>query len=321
MGNNRGFIGIGAILAVVAVLAVGGIVYYAGTKNASLPDNPIVDNSQSKTGENTISQDAPINGSISENPAGTVTTKIISRSSYSFTAPKNWIDNGQRNFNGCLWDGISNDANDGLRMAGEVGIYPKYCFDISKAAGRKEVTEKDGYYIVAFYDKQSGTTAEEEAETIAAYKLVAGTFKLSSNAGQTSSVKIALLSMPNKDGDQSKMKGCDLVGLVERQIKPTTAPLNAAMNELFAKKEPWPYSESYPGNFISSQKNLYFDKATIDNGVANIYLTGSYSLSGACDDPRIETEIDATAMQFNIVKEVKIFLNNEPLKIPSLKGQ
>ncbi len=37
MGNNRGFIGIGAILAVVAVLAVGGIVYYAGTKNASLP--------------------------------------------------------------------------------------------------------------------------------------------------------------------------------------------------------------------------------------------------------------------------------------------
>ncbi len=108
----------------------------------------------------------------------TLATKKISRSAYSFEAPSSWIDTGQRNFQGCMWDGISHPANDGMRIAGEIGIYPKSCFDLSKANGKKEFTEKNGYYIIAFYDKQSGTSAAEEAETKLAYQKVVETFSL-----------------------------------------------------------------------------------------------------------------------------------------------
>ncbi len=136
-----------------------------------------------------------------------------------------------------------------------------------------------------------------------------------------SQVKIALLAEPAKDDDIKKVKGCDLVSLVERDIAPTLAPLTASMKELFAKKDTWPYTENSSGSFISSQKDLFFDKAILSNGVAKIYLTGKYSLSGECDDPRIETQIEETAMQFATVKSVEIFLNDKPFVIPSLKGE
>lgn len=48
MKNNKGFIGIGIILAIIAVLAVGGGAYYLGTKKVSAPekveDNNILQN-------------------------------------------------------------------------------------------------------------------------------------------------------------------------------------------------------------------------------------------------------------------------------------
>lgn len=111
---------------------------------------------------------------------GTVATdgKKISREKYSFEAPKYWIVGNPLNFEGCLWDTISNDTSDGMRMAGEIGIYPKSCTDLSKINGKKEVTEKNGYYIIAFYEKSSGTTAQEEAETKLAYQRVVATFTL-----------------------------------------------------------------------------------------------------------------------------------------------
>lgn len=133
-------------------------------------------------------------------------------------------------------------------------------------------------------------------------------------------IKIALLSMPAKDSDLARVQGCDLVTMVEKNIAPTTMPLTASMNELFSRKDTWPYSESSSGNFISSQQNLFFDHATVENTVAKIYLKGSYSLAGVCDDPRIETQIRNTALQFSTVKSVQIFLNNQAFKIPSGRG-
>ena len=136
----------------------------------------------------------------------------------------------------------------------------------------------------------------------------------------TATVKIALLSQPAKDSDYTKLQGCDLVTMVDRSITSTSMPLTASMNALFTKSDPWPYSDTYSGNFISSQKNLFFDHATVNSGVAQIYLTGNYSLAGECDDPRISTQITNTALQFSTVKSVQIFLNNSPFVIPSLKG-
>ncbi len=104
--------------------------------------------------------------------------KTISREKYSFQIPKEWTESSLINFEGCIWDGASNDTNDGHRQAGEIGIYPKSCFDLSKSNGKREVKEKDGYYIVAYYDKETGTTAAEEAETKLVFQKIVDSFKL-----------------------------------------------------------------------------------------------------------------------------------------------
>ena len=139
-------------------------------------------------------------------------------------------------------------------------------------------------------------------------------------AASTMKVKIALLFDPAKDGDGERMQGCDIVALEERIVPASSMPLTAALKELFAKREPWPSTESANGSFISSQKNLFFDRAAIVNGVANVYLIGSYQMVGVCDHPRIEVQVRNTAMQFSTVKSVKIFLNGSPLVIPGESG-
>ncbi len=104
--------------------------------------------------------------------------KTISRSAYSFQVPSDWMVAGPRDVAGCIWDGATNDGGDGHRMNGEIGIYQMSCFNLENALGKKEVAEKNGYYIIAYYDKESGTTAEEEVETKAVHQKVVDTFKL-----------------------------------------------------------------------------------------------------------------------------------------------
>ena len=102
--------------------------------------------------------------------------KTISRSAYSFQVPSDWVVAGPRDVAGCIWDGATNDGGDGHRMNGEIGIYQMSCFNLENALGKKEVAEKNGYYIIAYYDKESGTTAEEELETKAVHQRVVNTF-------------------------------------------------------------------------------------------------------------------------------------------------
>ncbi len=167
-----------AILLVILVLVVIGLMIVIG--------NNKFDKLNSTAEENTVHLDDIKSDVVSKEPSENLSFyKKITRSSYSFNAPKDWIDNGQRNFNGCLWDGISNDTSDGMRMTGEIGIYPKSCFNISNASGKKEFSEKNGYYIVAYYDKESGTTASEELETKLAYQKVVDTFSLITAATYT----------------------------------------------------------------------------------------------------------------------------------------
>ncbi len=135
-------------------------------------------------------------------------------------------------------------------------------------------------------------------------------------------MKIALLAVPHEGNNPETVRGCDIVVMSHqaREVPLNQGPLTSAMKELFAKKEPWPYSEGFLGSFISSQKNLFFDHAIVENGVANIYLTGNYTLGGECDDPRTETQIVETAKQFSTVKSVQIFLNGKEFKTPNERG-
>jgi hypothetical protein len=130
-------------------------------------------------------------------------------------------------------------------------------------------------------------------------------------------VKIATLASDDGDGVivGDKM-GCDIVRMVYRYIEPTPAVLNATIKELFDYKEQFDY---LPGNFVASQKNLKFEKATLEEGTAKIYLTGKVEYAGVCDNPRLEGQIIATAKQFDTVYDVKIYLNDKEYKAPSSK--
>jgi len=130
-------------------------------------------------------------------------------------------------------------------------------------------------------------------------------------------VKIATLSSDDYDGAVVGEKaGCDIVRMVYRYIEPTPAILNATMKELFTYNQEFDYM---PGNFVASQEKLKFEKAVLEEGTAKIYLIGEVEYAGACDNPRLESQIVATAKQFDTVYDVKIYLNGEEYEAPSSK--
>ncbi len=129
-----------------------------------------------------------------------------------------------------------------------------------------------------------------------------------STPSTVSRVQIAMLDTEGTTA--GKQRGCDRVVLVPVDITPTTAPLTAAMQRLFG------YSTTSVGRFFNfidrTNETLKFDRATVVNGTANIYLTGSLSgLAGVCDDPRAQIQIEETVLQFASVQRVQIYLNGQ----------
>ena len=72
-----------------------------------------------------------------------------------------------------------------------------------------------------------------------------------------------------------------------------------------------------PANFISStQKDLKFDSAIIENGVAKVFLSGKMNIEDKdCDEDRVIYQITETAKQFSTVKSVDIFLNGKKIEL------
>lgn len=119
-----------------------------------------------------------------------------------------------------------------------------------------------------------------------------------------------------------KKRGCDKVVMIEHVLtEPTTAPLTASLKQLFA------YQRDTVGgwqNFIASQNQaLSFDRAIISNGMAKIYLTGELGpLGGVCDNPRAAIQIEETALAYDSVDSVEIYLNDELTNLtPSGRGE
>lgn len=101
-------------------------------------------------------------------------------------------------------------------------------------------------------------------------------------------------------------------------IAPTVAVLRAALNQLLALKSQY-YGESGLYNALY-QSNLTVGDLNIVNGEAIIYLEGTFLQGGTCDSPRIQAQLEQTALQFSTVSSVSIYINNKPLKT-LLSGQ
>lgn len=126
-------------------------------------------------------------------------------------------------------------------------------------------------------------------------------------------VQIFLIALED-NGQSGELVGCgDSVVPVQVQIPTTKGVLKAALEELLSLKERF-YRQSGLYNALY-QSDLQVDRVSIDaQGQAQVYLTGTLMLGGECDDPRIEAQIDQTALQFSTFNEVSVFVNGQTLK-------
>ena len=127
----------------------------------------------------------------------------------------------------------------------------------------------------------------------------------------TQAIKIFLVAAGD-DGKNGKKIGCgDSLVAITRNIKKTTAPLTSAIRELLLTPQ---HPDDSPNleNFWKG-RNLKVRSVSIVNGVATIRFSGEVSVSGVCDVPRIESQIEETALQFPTVKKVKVFIGKQTL--------
>jgi hypothetical protein len=131
-------------------------------------------------------------------------------------------------------------------------------------------------------------------------------------AAGTMRIKLFFVALED-NGKRGKKIGCnDSIVAVDRVIPATTAPLTAALKELFSISERT-YGPSGLYNALA-QANLKLDSAAVVNGKATVNISGVLKLGGVCDNPRAEAQIKELVMQFATVKQANIFINNIPIE-------
>jgi len=105
-------------------------------------------------------------------------------------------------------------------------------------------------------------------------------------------------------------RGCDNVVLTSRAVVPTTKPLTKALELLFTT----PSTETGTNYVLNTADTLQFDRASVVNGEARIYLSGALTgINGVCDEPRVQSQLEETALQFETVNSVQLFLNGQAI--------
>lgn len=120
-------------------------------------------------------------------------------------------------------------------------------------------------------------------------------------------VQIYLVAL---EGDQPGVDqiGCgDQLVAVDVVIQPTVAVLRAAITELLAVDDEY-YGQSGLYNALHSS-DLKLDKLGLQNGLASVYLTGNLVAGGTCDSPRIQAQLEQTALQFSTINQVDVYIN------------
>lgn len=131
-------------------------------------------------------------------------------------------------------------------------------------------------------------------------------------------VKIFLIGIDDNGASGKKIGANDSAIPVLVDIEPTKAPLKAALAKLLSLNEQM-YGQS---GFYHSlyQSELDIKSVMIDNGEAVIELTGDLKLGGALDNPRVKAQLEETALQFESVNRVSIFIDGKRLdEVLSLK--
>lgn len=129
-------------------------------------------------------------------------------------------------------------------------------------------------------------------------------------APKVSDVMIYLIAIGD-EGKSGEEIGCqDSIVPVQVDVLPTTQPLHAAIQKLFDTGQYYGESGLYNALY---QSDLDIQSIEIQNTHAIIRLTGTLRSGGVCDDPRIEEQLRRTALGFETVQTVSVFINGEEL--------
>jgi hypothetical protein len=125
-------------------------------------------------------------------------------------------------------------------------------------------------------------------------------------------IKIVLIELED-NGQSGPLVGCgDSAIPINVTIPRTQGVLRAALEKLFSAKQQF-YGESGYYNALY-QSDLEVASVKIEQGNAIIHLTGTIMLGGTCDAPRVQAQIEQTALQFSTVSNVTVFVNDVPLE-------
>ena len=125
-------------------------------------------------------------------------------------------------------------------------------------------------------------------------------------------IKIVLIELED-NGQSGPLVGCgDSAIPINVTIPRTQGVLRAALEKLFSAKQQF-YGESGYYNALY-QSDLEVASVKIEQGNAIIHLTGTIMLGGTCDAPRVQAQIEQTALQFSTVSDVTVFVNDVPLE-------
>jgi hypothetical protein len=142
---------------------------------------------------------------------------------------------------------------------------------------------------------------------------------LQSTSAGPQMVKIFLIAIEDH-GQAGKQIGCgDSVVPVQVPIPPTQGVLKASLVALLSLKDQY-YGESGLYNALY-QSNLQVESVVINAGNAEVHLSGTLTMGGECDTPRVQAQLEETILQFSTVTSVTIYINDRLLSdVLSLKG-
>lgn len=130
-------------------------------------------------------------------------------------------------------------------------------------------------------------------------------------AAEVQEVKLFLIAVDDA-GRLGKKIGCDdSVVAVTRELRPTRTPLRAAIEELL--RFPRSYGSKPELYNALYQAELRLESISIRRDVARLNFAGQLVTGGVCDSPRVQAQLEETALQFPTVKKVRVFINGTPL--------
>ncbi len=124
-------------------------------------------------------------------------------------------------------------------------------------------------------------------------------------------VRVPLIALEDYGVSGPVVGCCDSLVWVDTSSITGRDPLLSAYQDLLSIRDIY-YGGSGLYNALY-QSDLLVATASVTDGIATIRLTGSLMMGGELDTPRVQAQLDQTALQFSEVASVQVFINDIPL--------